>query len=67
MADKRALLARRAALTIAGTMALWMLVQLIGAQYDWPPKYTLLVDLAAVTGFLWGLFLTFQIWRLGRA
>lgn len=58
--------AKRAALVIAGTMGLWMLLQLIGAQYDWPPKYALLIDLAALAGFIWALVATFQIWRQGR-
>lgn len=58
--------AKRAALVIAGTMGLWILLQLIGAQYDWPPKYALLIDLAALAGFIWALVTTFQIWRQGR-
>lgn len=58
--------AKRAALIIAGTMGLWMLLQLIGAEYNWPPKYALLIDLAALAGFIWGLIATFQIWRQGR-
>ncbi len=58
--------AKRAALVIAGTMGLWMLLQLIGAQYDWPPKYALLIDLAALAGFIWALVATFQIWWQGR-
>ena len=63
---KRSQQAKRAALVIAGTMALWILLQLIGAQYDWPPKYALLIDLAALAGFIWALVITFEIWRLGR-
>jgi hypothetical protein len=62
----RAQQAKRAALVIAGTMCLWILLQLIGAQYDWPPKYALLIDLAALAGFIWALVITFQIWWQGR-
>ncbi len=58
---------RRAALAIAGTMLGWMLVQQIGAEYDWPLKYTLLVDLFALAGFIWALAVVFQIWRARRA
>ncbi len=58
--------ARRAALVIAGTMCVWILLQLIGAQYNWPPKYALLVDLAALAGFIWALVTTFEIWRQRR-
>ena len=56
---KRGKQAKRAALVIAGTMALWILLQLIGAQYDWAPKYALLIDLAALAGFIWALVITF--------
>ncbi len=58
---------RRAALAIAGTMLGWMLLQLIGGQYNWPLKYTLLVDLFALAGFIWALAVVFQIWRARRA
>jgi Family of unknown function (DUF5337) len=47
-------------------MLLWILAQLIGAQYGWAPKYALLVDLAALAGFIWALAVTFQIWRARR-
>ena len=58
---------RRAAMAIAGTMLGWMLLQQIGYQYNWPLKYTLLVDLFALAGFIWALILVFQIWRARRA
>ena len=58
---------RRAAIAIAGTMLGWMLLQQIGAQYNWPLKYTLLVDLFALAGFIWALIVVFQIWRARRA
>jgi hypothetical protein len=63
---KRAQQAKRAAKVIAGTMCLWILLQLIGAQYNWAPKFALLIDLAALAGFIWALVITFEIWRLGR-
>lgn len=59
--------ARRAGLVLVGTMAVWLLVQLIGAQYSWPVEYSLLVDLAAAAGFVWALVVTYQIWRARRA
>ena len=65
-AQTQARLSRRVALVIAGTMLLWLLVQLIGAQYGWPEEYTLLVDLAAGAGFVWALIVTYQIWRARR-
>ena len=45
----------------------YILVQLIGAEYNWPLKYTLLVDLFALAGFIWALAGVYQIWRARRA
>jgi hypothetical protein len=58
---------RRAAIAIASTMLGWMLLQEIGAQYDWPLRYALLVDLFALAGFIWALIFVFSIWRARRA
>ena len=62
----QARLTRRVALVIAGTMVLWLLLQLIGAQYGWPLRYALLVDMAAMAGFIWALIVTYQLWRARR-
>ena len=62
----RARQAKRVALVIAGTMLLWMLAQLIGAELGLPLKYTFLIDLAALAGFIWALVVTYQIWRARR-
>ncbi len=58
--------ARRAAIVMAGTMILWMGAQVVGGEMGWPVKYTLLVDLAALAGFIWSLVVTYQIWRKRR-
>ena len=58
--------ARRAAVVMAGTMILWMGVQVVGGEMGWPAKYTLLVDLTALAGFIWSLAVTYQIWRKRR-
>lgn len=58
--------ARRAAVVMAGTMILWMGAQVVGGEMGWPVKYTLLVDLAALAGFIWSLAVTYQIWRKRR-
>jgi hypothetical protein len=58
--------ARLVALVIAGTMLLWMGAQYVGGEMGWPPKYTLLFDLAALAGFIWALVVTYQIWRKRR-
>ena len=64
--EKLAKQTRKVALVIAGTIVLWLLVQMIGAQYGWPLKYALLVDLAAGAAFIWALVVTYQIWRARR-
>ncbi|MCB5409836.1 DUF5337 domain-containing protein [Pseudogemmobacter faecipullorum] len=58
--------ARLAAFVIAGTMLLWILVQLIGAEMGWPPRYVFLADLAAIAAFVWALVVIWQIWRARR-
>jgi hypothetical protein len=40
--------------------------QVVGADMGWPLRYTLLIDLAALAGFIWALFVTYQIWRKRR-
>ena len=57
---------RLVALVIAGTMLLWLGAQVVGADMGWPLRYTLLVDLAALAGFIWALVVTYQIWRKRR-
>ena len=57
---------RLVAVVIAVTMLLWMGAQVVGADMGWPLKYTLLVDLAALAGFIWALVVTYQIWRKRR-
>lgn len=64
--DNSARQTRLVALVIAGTMLLWMAGQQIGAELDLPLKYTLLLDLAALAGFIWALIVTYQIWRKRR-
>ncbi len=59
--------ARLAALVMAGTMVLWMVLQVVGSEMGWAPRFALLVDLAALAGFVWGLVTTYQIWRKRRA
>lgn len=58
---------QRAGLAIAGLMLGYILVQLIGAEYNWPLKYTLLVDLFALAGFIWALAAVYKIWRARRS
>ncbi|MDB5657812.1 MAG: hypothetical protein JWS10_427 [Cypionkella sp.] len=64
--DNTARQTKLVALVIAGTMILWMVGQQIGAELGLPLKYTLLLDLAALAGFIWALVVTYQIWRKRR-
>ncbi|WP_341366717.1 DUF5337 domain-containing protein [Yoonia sp. BS5-3] len=54
---------QRAALIIAGTGALWVLLGLIGEEYGWSNRVRLLIDLAALCGFGFGLWRIFRLWR----
>jgi spore maturation protein SpmA len=58
--------AKRVALVIAGTMLLWLGGQRIGAEMGVPLKYSFLIDLAAMAGFIWAMVVTYQIWRDSR-
>jgi spore maturation protein SpmA len=59
--------ARRVGLVLIGTMAVWLGLQYFGGKEGWDPKYILLIDLAALAGFIWALVVTYQIWRNSRA
>ena len=59
--------ARIAGIVMAATMILWMGAQVIGSEMGWAPRFALLIDLAALAGFLWALVTTYQIWRKRRA
>lgn len=59
--------ARLVGLVLIATMVLWMGAQAVGGQMGWSPRAALLVDLAALAGFLWALITTYQIWRKRRA
>ena len=58
---------RLAGTVLVMTMILWMGAQVVGGEMGWAPRYVLLIDLAALAGFLWGLVTTYQIWRKRRA
>jgi ABC-type phosphate transport system auxiliary subunit len=60
-------MAKRIAIALVAVMGVWMLVQEIGAQYGWPPRYAILADFAALAGFIATLVATYRLWRLGQA
>ncbi len=55
---------QRVALIIAGVAVLWMLLNLIGAEYNWSNRTRAFFDLAAMAGFGFGLWRTYQLWRV---
>ena len=50
-------------IVLVATMGGWLLAQMIGGAYDWPPKFIFLFDLLALAGFVFALVTTYRIWR----
>jgi hypothetical protein len=68
--EKDTALARKGrivSLVIAGTLVLWMLLQVIGSQIGLPGRYALLFDFAALAALTWTLVNIYQIWRMRQA
>lgn len=59
--------ARRAALVLAGVGLFWIAATWAGGAWGWPTRTRALLDLLALAGFAFALYLTWQIWRLRRA
>jgi hypothetical protein len=55
---------QRIALIVAGTGVFWIMATLLGAEYDWPNRIRAFFDLAALAGFGFALWQTFQLWRM---
>ena len=54
---------RQAALVIAGTAVLWVLAVFLGGQMGLGQRVLALFDLAALAGFVWALWMIYNIWR----
>jgi hypothetical protein len=54
---------QRVALLVAGTGVFWVLAQLFGDEYNWSNQTRLIFDLAALAGFGFALWQTYQLWR----
>lgn len=54
---------QRVALILAGTGVFWILTTLAGQQFDWSIRTRAFFDLAALAGFGFALWHTFQLWR----
>ncbi|MDP5084047.1 MAG: DUF5337 domain-containing protein [Yoonia sp.] len=54
---------QRVALIVAGTGGFWVMANLLGAEYGWSNRTQALFDLAALAGFGFALWQTYQLWR----
>lgn len=55
-----------AGLVIALTGALWVGATWVGKSLGWSVRTMALVDLMALAGFVFGLVVTYRIWRKSR-
>nr|WP_280922892.1 DUF5337 domain-containing protein [Rubellimicrobium aerolatum] len=61
-----AALGRRAGLVLAGVGLFWIAATWAGDSLGWPVRVRALIDLFALAGFGFALYLTWQVWRLRR-
>ncbi len=59
--------ARLIAVVISLAAVLWLGVEYLGGQMDWPPKYLFLADLSAGAAFIWAMVATIRLWRKRQA
>jgi hypothetical protein len=57
---------RTAAIVIVAAMVLWMAASWLGGAMDWPAKWAVLFDLAALAAFFWALVVLARVWRRRR-
>jgi hypothetical protein len=48
---------------ILGTIGLWVLVQFLGARFDWAPRWMVLADLAALGALAWAVIVAVRALR----
>jgi uncharacterized Tic20 family protein len=58
---------RIVSLVIAGTLIVWMLLQVIGPMVGLAGRYALLFDFAALAALIWAFVNIYQIWRMRQA
>ncbi|MFX0545658.1 DUF5337 domain-containing protein [Roseovarius sp. S1116L3] len=66
MSDKgadQARAGRRAAMVIAGTAILWVAATMIGPMLGLTQQQLVLFDIMALGGFLWAVWMIYNIWR----
>ncbi|QIE44124.1 DUF5337 domain-containing protein [Pseudohalocynthiibacter aestuariivivens] len=54
---------RRAALVIALSAAFWIVAEFAGAKLGWSLRIRALLTMFAGAGFVWALWMVFNIWR----
>ena len=57
---------QRVALIMAGTGVFWIVATFVGSKLGWSNRTQALFDLAALAGFGFALWQTFQLWRTRR-
>ena len=57
---------RTVAVVIAVTTLVWLGGQWLGRELGLSGRYSLLIDLAALAGFIWAFVVTFRMWRARR-
>ena len=58
---------RTVSLLIAGTLIVWMLLQVIGPMVGLAGRYALLFDFAALAALIWAFVNIYQTWRMRQA
>ncbi|WP_370230344.1 DUF5337 domain-containing protein [Cognatishimia sp.] len=58
---------RIVSLVIAGTLIVWMLLQVIGPTIGLAGRYALLFDFAALAALIWAFVNIYQIWQMRQA
>ncbi len=61
--SKTAKAGQRAALFLAGVGVFWVLAIWAGSAFNLPVRVRALLDLFALAGFGWALWMTYLVWR----
>lgn len=59
--------ARQAGAVMALAMVLWFVLQWVGGRMGWDSRYAFLIDFAAIGALVWGMIVTWRVWRKRRA
>jgi len=57
---------RMVSLVIAGTILIWLALNVIGRAAGLPGRFALLFDFAALAALIWAMVNIFKIWRVRR-